>query len=157
MSQRDCKKIRGEDYLKLILSTPYQVNNEISELATKLDRLATNYCVLDNKVIHNSMEINKLRDSNLSLTEQNLMLKNELEEANKIVSESSERIDQIDQYTRINNLKFVGVEPQEGVSEENLILDCIRELDPDSEIHAADIDTCHPLPSNRRDDKNFRY
>ena len=152
LNQRDRKKIRQEDLLNLIINSPERPEI-VATQDVRLDELITKFHMLEAKIANNTVDIVTLKESNSALTDENAALKESLQETKMLSNENNDRIDAIDQYTRVNNLEFVGLEPQEGKSDKEVVIDCILNLDPDSTIESDDIDYCHPLPSNRRDEK----
>ena len=67
------------------------------------------------------------------------------------------RLNNIDQYLRVNNLEVVGVPDAENPGDpiENTLVQIFNSL-PGlhySPITAHDINICHPIPSERRDNK----
>ena len=80
----------------------------------------------------------------------------QIDELNKEMKAVQIELNSIQQYLRINNLEIVGLpEPNQGESEETLLINAINNLEGiDEPIRPEDIDISHPLNSNRKDEKS---
>ena len=80
----------------------------------------------------------------------------EIERLREDITAIQVEINDIQQYLRVNNLEVVGLPaPNDGESEEKLLLNALNELEGLEEpIRSEDIDISHPLNSKRKDGKN---
>ena len=79
----------------------------------------------------------------------------EIEQIRNEIVEMKQEINSIQQYLRVNNLEVVGLpEPNNGESEETLLVNAFNQLAGiETPVRHEDIDISHPLPSNRKDNK----
>ena len=93
----------------------------------------------------------------IELVHKNSNLEWDVVSLNKKVSDLTTEIAGIDQYLRVNNVEIIDLpEPLNGETVEEQAIEIFNELctqNGNAEISKQDIDICHPLPSNRKDNK----
>ena len=169
LEQRDRMKIRLEEILDLIVTSPEATPVEpakITELETSintLSRLVENIRTDTTRNTANILNLSKkftdINNRTGAVEEnfaefkikQNDNMKLFQDELDVVKSE----INEIEQYLRVNNLEIVGLPPPiEGETCTAQILEALNTLhELNEEITTDDVDIAHPLKSKRRDGK----
>ena len=78
-----------------------------------------------------------------------------LEKLTDEIDKLNAQINEMDQYSRVNNLEIVGLlPPAEGESEAEMIVDALNTLEGlQKQLTLDDVDIAHPIPTRRRDQK----
>ena len=177
MDRAERNRLKAKELIDLIVEAPlftYDDNATIQNIRTQLAMVVAD-CKSNKELAQkNQEEIVALKASNARLEMNNTDLQGEIDTLkqrnvedggvginqlrileSKIQDFDSE-LNEIQQYLRVNNIEIVGLlEVNEGETEEKLILNALNELrDLTDVIRPEDIDICHPLNSNRSDNKN---
>ena len=160
MENAERKRLKLADILKWIVDFDEDATQK--SMANDIALLFTNFKLLSATVASNEKEMTDMKAKNVQLQEELETLKREgtVGEGNAELTDLKNRINEIDQYLRINNLEIVGLPDPINTddhkeTEENLVLNAINTLqDLPNPVRAEDIDISHPLKTNRRDQKN---
>ena len=154
MNDRDRNKLR--DLIGLIIQLPELPSTHITESTVKVDGLITTISAIDNRSANNAADTLNLKENVTNLENKNT-LSTEVDKLNKQVSDLSNQLAGIDQYLRINNIEIVGLPDQrEGEVDEAIILEALNSLNIEMTISPEDIDICHALPSQWKENKRVQ-
>ena len=165
MNDRDRKKLRAEDIIRVILQVPdnfiasnNQVNfdNKLLELSAAIDFVKSQAINNTAEIAQIKLENTELRNVNASLNNDNNSLAEQVNNIDSLVKRHDKHLNGIEQYLRVNNLEVVGlpVADDPGVSVENTLLEIFNKIpDLNGVITEDDIDISHVIPSNRSDKK----
>ena len=174
MDAAERNQLKLKNLIALIVNAPlftYDDDATIVNMRTEMNNLVAKFEVISNIATKNQEEIVTIKAQNATLVQENDNLKREVEtvkagrqndngdnELKTKIEELTKRINEIDQYLRINNLEIVGLpEPDKeaGETDEKIIINAVNLLaDLPEPIRPEDIDISHPLKTNRRDNKN---
>jgi hypothetical protein len=165
MNERDRKKLRAEDLIKIILLVPdnFLVPSIQSNIEKKIIELNAAVDFVKTHAISNTSEIAQLKIDNIdlrivneSLKHENISLVERLDNIDTFLNDHEEHLNGIEQYLRINNLEVVGlpVADDPGITVESTLLEIFNAL-PEliDKISPDDIDIAHVIPSKRHDKK----
>ena len=179
MNERQRGKIPLQKLIDIICQVPDQPNIVVPAVSIQLDELRGSINHINEMATRNSTEIQSLKIKNKDLLETNIALNAEINllkvhaqeckanrqpivppqrEPNRLEEEIvqlKEEINSIQQYLRVNNLEVVGLpKKNDHESEETLLVNALNQLEGlDEIVRPEDIDISHPLPSNRKDNK----
>lgn len=152
-------------------------------VSTQIDELRGSIRHINEMATRNSTELQSLKIQNEDLLKSNIALKAETDllkihareckenrqptvplqrnnnddivRIDKEIAELKDELNSVQQYLRVNNLEVVGLpDANANESEEALLVNAFNQLQGMDEIvRPEDIDISHPLPSNRKDNK----
>ena len=162
MTAADRRGITAKKLIELILASPNPDERE-RNIDTQLEQLQASMKLISTIATTNKEEMTQLRNENTAMSEEIRELKenagnnNNNENLEKKIEDLRSKVEEIDQYLRVNNLEFVGLPaPNEtaGETEESIIVNACNSLAGISVVvRPEDIDISHSLHSNRRDNK----
>ena len=169
MDIRDRKKIRLEELLELIMNAPDMSitnNKKLNDMDVAISTISKLLENVRTDTTKNSAAILKLSEgeettsNRLSTVEkefvafkktENVNLKQFTDELDKLKAQTNE----IEQYSRVNNLEIVGLKPPlDGETDADMIVTALNTLEGlRKQLTIEDVDIAHPIPSRRKDNK----
>ena len=162
MSENQRSKLTKKNLLDLILDAPldhkYVTITKFNELHASIEAvkgLSTKNSV-EKTVLKKSNEEMKIDNANLNRL--NNELQGKFDKAVDEVSNLRDQINEIEQYLRVNNVEIVGYPDFDSttIDYEDMLLEVFNQLPgfQENPLTKADIDICHPLNTERKDQKN---
>lgn len=161
MTNADRRNITAKKLIELIVASPNPDERE-RNIDMQLAQLQNSLNLVTNIATANKDELTKLKNDNVAMADEIKELKDNARDDNdedlrKEVEDLRSKVNEMDQYLRVNNLEFVGLPApivDTGETEESVIVNACNSLAGLSVVvRPEDIDISHPLPSNRRDGK----
>ena len=144
MSDRQRSKLLAAELVELIMQLPESIIYPSDEKFNKLESMIE---VIKTQSLQNASTIQAVQATNVNLTEENSELK-------KAVNKLRTEVDEMHQYSRVDNIEIVGLPPSNiDYPDERMLLETFEQLQLETPITANDISICHVVPSKRRDEK----
>ena len=144
MTQRQREKLKAEELLNLIL-------NYEPPSAVLLNKLNDNITALSQTIRDLGRETRLNSDKIIELNVANVQMTKNIEYLNNELSDYKDKLNQAEQYLRVNNVEIAGL--PSGDDDERTALDFFNNV-LEVAIKKEDIDICHKIPSKRKDNKN---
>ena len=153
-----------EDLINLIIQLPGDFRTDVSpNTDAKIEELTSAINFVRAQTTSNTAELINLKTEIVTLHKDNEMviasssnMKEEIFRLEDKLNTQEIHINGIEQYLRVNNLEIVGLPPAEsqGTPIEDTLLEIFNGLpELSKQVSPDDIDICHIMPSDRKDDK----
>ena len=116
-------------------------------LNKRVDDMATEICALKHELKLMSDCNIKTVQENQDLKSQVVELSNLVDERQKVIESQSDRIDELEDYSRFNNIRINGIEDDRSESRENLQIKVEKLLNERLKVKNVIIENVHRLPS----------